>query len=116
MGYRDQSDQLTTEFWRYPKPQSIGIYLQRLKRQTFDFFGCVTARHEWEHYRRYPKLIINYINYIYWIAINHRLIMDIFPQVTVDLKTAITLKPEARTKWLSKAGRKVDRLTLKRHE
>jgi hypothetical protein len=46
MGYRDQSDQPTTEFWRYPKPQSIGIYLQRLKRQTFDFFGCVTARHE----------------------------------------------------------------------
>ena len=26
-----------------------------------------------------------------------------FPQVIVDLKTAITLKPEARTKWLSKA-------------
>ena len=25
-------------------------------------------------------------------------------QVVVDLKTAITLKPEARTKWLSKAG------------
>ncbi|CAJ1460233.1 unnamed protein product [Effrenium voratum] len=24
-------------------------------------------------------------------------------EVTVDLKTAITLKPEARTKWLSKA-------------
>ena len=25
------------------------------------------------------------------------------PEVVVDLKTAITLKPEARTKWLSKA-------------
>ena len=25
-------------------------------------------------------------------------------EVTVDLKTAITLKPEARTKWLSKVG------------
>lgn len=26
-------------------------------------------------------------------------------EVVVDLKTAITLKPEARTKWLSKVGR-----------
>ena len=28
-------------------------------------------------------------------------------KVVVDLKTAITLKPEARTKWLSKAGSSV---------
>ena len=34
-------------------------------------------------------------------------LVSVLAKVVVDLKTAITLKPEARTKWLSKAGSSV---------
>jgi len=85
----DHSDQLITEFWRYPKKTDkqppdrerspVVLVSPKILQKYLHFLD--TENHEWEHYRRYPKLIINYINYIYidWISINRRLIMDIFP-------------------------------------